>query len=71
MGYQISGGRKGGYRGYTYKTHVTPGKWRVEIVTEDERILGRIGFEIKETVRTNRTFKTIYRCVNENYFDLL
>ena len=61
LGYQISGGRKGGYRGYTYKTHVTPGKWRVEIVTEDERILGRIGFEIKETVRTNRTFKTIYR----------
>ncbi|NIT99649.1 MAG: DUF2914 domain-containing protein, partial [Nitrosopumilaceae archaeon] len=30
LGFEITGGRKMGYRGYTYKRNVSPGKWRVD-----------------------------------------
>ena len=46
IGYEIAGGRDGGYRGYTYKNNVKPGKWRVEVITEEELVLGVIDFEI-------------------------
>ncbi|RFC53359.1 DUF2914 domain-containing protein [Brumimicrobium aurantiacum] len=48
IGYQITGGREQGFRGYTYKQNVDPGKWKVEVITEDEQILGVINFEIIE-----------------------
>ena len=44
--YRISGGRDGGYRGYTYKRHLQPGEWRVDVETADGSLLGRIPFEI-------------------------
>ncbi len=43
---EIEGGRNTGYRTYTRKRFVAPGKWRVDVKTEDERILGRIAFNI-------------------------
>lgn len=46
IGYRITGGRDSGYRGYTYKSNVWEGKWRVKVITEDELILGVIDFEI-------------------------
>lgn len=46
LGYAISGGRDGGYRGYSYKSAVNPGQWRVDVVTEQGQTLGRIYFEI-------------------------
>ncbi|THD69163.1 DUF2914 domain-containing protein [Robertkochia marina] len=46
IGYSITGGRDRGYRGYTYKSNVWEGKWRVKVITEDEFILGVIDFEI-------------------------
>lgn len=46
IGFQITGGRDMGYRGYTFKTNVWDGKWKVEVITEDELILGVINFEI-------------------------
>ena len=42
----ISGGRDGGYRIYTRKRFVQPGKWRVDIKTQRQQILGRIPFEV-------------------------
>ncbi len=42
--FEIAGGREGGYRGYTKKSGIVPGKWRVEVKTEEGRILGRIDF---------------------------
>jgi hypothetical protein len=48
QGYDISGGREGGYRGYTYKLNVTPGRWRVDVITEENQILGRINFKIEQ-----------------------
>jgi hypothetical protein len=46
IGYDITGGRDMGYRGYTYKGNVKQGDWRVEVITEEELILGVIDFEI-------------------------
>lgn len=44
--YKITGGRDGGYRGYTNKKNVHPGKWRINVETELEQLLGTISFEI-------------------------
>jgi hypothetical protein len=46
IGYQITGGRNAGYRGYTLKENVKPGFWKVEVITEEELIIGVIDFEI-------------------------
>ncbi len=40
--FTISGGREGGYRGYTYKTKVTPGRWRVIAESESGAAIGII-----------------------------
>lgn len=57
--YIVVGGRKAGYRGYTYKKHVVPGEWRVDVQTDNGQILGRITFEIDNSVNLNRKFKTV------------
>jgi hypothetical protein len=41
----IVGGRGGGYRGYSIKENVTPGKWRVDVMTERGQLLGRYRFD--------------------------
>jgi len=48
IGYGISGGRDGGYRGYSYKISIQPGKWRVEIVNDRDQVLGRVKFEVHQ-----------------------
>lgn len=45
--YAVSGGREPGYRGYSYKSRVTPGKWRVTVETERGQVLGRLPFTFK------------------------
>ncbi len=45
-GYQVTGGRRGGYRGYTYKTNIVPGRWRVDVETPEGWLLGRISFRV-------------------------
>lgn len=42
----ISGGRDGGYRTFTRKVYVKPGKWRVDVKTQHQKILGRIPFDV-------------------------
>jgi hypothetical protein len=48
-GYVLTGGRDGGYRGYTYKKNISPGEWRINVITDNELILGRIRFSIIES----------------------
>lgn len=42
IAYTITGGRDGGYRGYSLKTNMTAGLWRIDIETEDGRVIGRM-----------------------------
>lgn len=46
MRMDISGGRELGYRGYTLKRSITPGKWRVTIETGRGQTLGEITFRV-------------------------
>lgn len=46
IGYDITGGRDGGFRGYTFKKNVNKGRWRVEVLTEEELLLGVVNFEV-------------------------
>ena len=46
LGYRVVGGRRSGYRGYTFKRHVHPGEWRVTVETPDGRPIGRIRFDV-------------------------
>ena len=38
-GFGLSGGRNGGFRGYTYKQNIQAGEWRVKVETESGRTL--------------------------------
>lgn len=60
LAYEITGGRGKGYRGYTYKKNVVPGKWRVEVRTEDGPLLGRIDFRIQDAEGPVGQMKTVY-----------
>lgn len=50
LGFEIAGGRDGGYRGYSLKYGVTPGEWKIDIENEQEQILGRVKFDIIENL---------------------
>jgi len=57
--YRLTGGRDGGYRGYTFKKNVEMGKWRIDIITDDDKIIGRIKFTILPAEDVIREFETI------------
>jgi hypothetical protein len=57
--YQLTGGRDGGYRGYTFKKNVQTGRWRIDIITEDDLILGRIYFKVMPRENPDREFVII------------
>lgn len=62
IGYRMTGGRKDGYRGSTFKRNLAPGEWRVVVVTEDDKILTRIPFTIpEETGDGYRWHRTLIR----------
>lgn len=47
ISFPIVGGRDDGYRGYTMKSNVEPGKWRVDVLTRHGQLVGRIPFEVR------------------------
>jgi len=59
IGYRIRGGRDYGYRGYTVKRMIRPGKWRVSVETSGGRLLSRIPFTVREAARTDSTWTWI------------
>lgn len=57
--FEITGGRDGGYRGYSYKTNILEGKWKVDVTTNDDMILGRINFTVVyDSTNTSRNLET-------------
>ena len=46
VSFAISGGRERGYRGYSVKSNVKQGDWRVDIDSEDGRLIGRLAFTV-------------------------
>lgn len=53
----LIGGRDGGFRTYSMRSNLNPGKWRVNIKTERGQIIGRLKFNLvsslTEPVLTN------------------
>lgn len=46
LSFSIVGGRDGGYRGYSYKQNVQAGRWRVDVITKRDQLIGRITFTV-------------------------
>jgi len=47
VSFPINGGRGEGYRGYSFKQNVFPGKWRVNIETIRGQVIGRVVFWVE------------------------
>ena len=56
---KISGGREGGYRAYTFKQGLDAGEWRVDVETEDGRVIGRVALQVTDQGERQRERKTI------------
>lgn len=46
IAFPASGGRDGGYRGYSEVGSIPPGQWRVSVETPDGRLIGRVAFTV-------------------------
>lgn len=42
----VLGGRDGGYRTYSIKSNLIPGRWRVNVSTISGNVIGRVGFTV-------------------------
>jgi hypothetical protein len=47
VSFNVSGGREEGYRGYSEKTSVTPGQWRLSVETRNGQVIGRTYFNVR------------------------
>jgi hypothetical protein len=56
---KISGGREGGYRTYTFKQRLDPGDWRVDVETEDGRIVGRVSVHVEARGNVQPSLRTV------------
>jgi hypothetical protein len=58
IGFELSGGRYNGFRGYTYKQNLAEGDWRVSVETENEKtiVVDSFSVEYAETA-TQRVLK--------------
>lgn len=61
ISYPIIGGRDGGYRGVSFKRNVREGHWRVDVVTEEGLLLGRISFEVVKVTEPEYELVTEFR----------
>ncbi|HKP96233.1 MAG TPA: DUF2914 domain-containing protein [Fibrobacteria bacterium] len=59
IGFPISGGRRDGFRGYTYKRNLDPGRWEVRVETESGRVLGTVHFRAEASSDSAMEFKKL------------
>jgi hypothetical protein len=48
LSFSITGGRQAGYRGFSSKSVVPEGKWRVDVETSRGQVLGRVRFKVQD-----------------------
>jgi len=60
ISYSILGGRDGGYRGYSFKSQVFPGDWRVDVETSEGKVIGRVRFNIDSVKVTPEVREMIF-----------
>jgi len=46
ISFTVIGGRDNGFRGYSYKSNVVDGSWKVEVITDEELVIGVVKFNI-------------------------
>lgn len=56
---KISGGRADGYRAYTFKQRLDPGDWRVDVETEDGRVVGRVNVRVEREYPSGSSLVTV------------
>ena len=56
---KISGGREAGYRAFTFKQRLDPGDWRVDVETEDGRIVGRVSVSVEARDDVQPSLRTV------------
>ena len=59
VAFQITGGRDGGYRGYSVAYSPSAGDWRVNVRTRHGQLIGRVNFTIKSASSTPPLSDTI------------
>jgi Protein of unknown function (DUF2914) len=59
-GFGLNGGRNNGYRGYTYKTNLVEGDWRVRIATETDKTIAVHYFDVEKAMATPRQVLVSY-----------
>jgi len=47
VSFPISGGRQEGYRGYSARSSLEPGEWRVSVETSNGQVIGQIRFSVE------------------------
>lgn len=50
----ITGGRDGGFRTYSSRQNIFPGKWRVDVATPRGQLIGRLNFETEASDGTEK-----------------
>jgi hypothetical protein len=62
----IIGGRGKGFRGYTYKSYVSPGDWKILVETQGGLEIGRLSFEVVEEKGEDLTKERVFTEVIDN-----
>ncbi len=60
LAYPIRGGRDGGYRGYSYKSSLKPGVWKVQLTNERGQVLGQRKFKIKTVEESPKLYSDLW-----------
>lgn len=56
----ISGGRDGGYRGYSFNNRTFDGKWRIDVETKRGQVIGRMKINIESSEEIPKLFRRVY-----------
>ncbi len=59
VSYTISGGREEGFRGYSMKSRLEEGRWRVNVKTPRKQTIGRIHFRVERAQKPVQTVEII------------